>query len=126
MHNILPGPTAAKLAKVAELLASPQPGEVLAAAAAGTRLLKVLGLTWRDAIAGTADTPPPGTPPPGYTAPGASHAMMAREALRYAHLLNSWETAFLCSIALQRRPLSPKQRATLGDIAAKLRQAGTP
>lgn len=123
MRAALDPAVAAKLAKVCGLLGSDHDGERAAAAAAGTRLLRALGLTWGDlfepspapmAVARQASALPP-------------HMALARAALERSALLDEWQRDFLASIAQQWRPLSPKQRASLERILHQVRgnNAGT-
>jgi hypothetical protein len=113
----LPPPTSAKLAKVIALLGSDQPGEVVAAAAAATRLLRAHGATWADLL---RPCPAP-QPRPQAHATGGHRARALRLLAHSAGRLDDWQAGFLRSIAGQVRPLSPRQEAALRRIEERCR-----
>lgn len=99
-------------------------GEVIAAAAAGTRLLQAAGLRWADVVLPAQPptrTPPPPRPP---RPPPPSHSALAAACLAQAHRvpLTAWERQFLASL-LKFTRLSPKQTAVLDRLVARVRAA---
>ncbi|RYJ02903.1 MAG: hypothetical protein EON47_06010 [Acetobacteraceae bacterium] len=108
---------AERLAKIAGLLGSDQPGEVCNAASAGTRLLRDHGWTWETFIlrrveAPTADPAP--APPPQSGWRGAVAACQARP-----ELLTRWERGFLEGLR-QRRRLTAKQATILARLVQRV------
>lgn len=128
----------ARVAKLLPRLASDQNGEVAATAAAIQRTLKAAGHDLHDLAAHVAAEPrtvvvyreqqaEPQHPPSWRAAYGA-HSPRGRDRARVAQCqqskrLSTWETAFLASLAQRLaagRDLTPRQRETLNDIAAKV------
>lgn len=122
---ILAPADARKLAKIVGLLASDKGGEVVAAAAAGTRLLHAAGLRWSDVVLPaqpptrreTASRPP--------RQPVPLHRAVAAACLAHAHRppLTAWERDFLASL-LDFRTISAKQVVVLDRLVARVRAAG--
>jgi hypothetical protein len=121
---------AEKLAKIAGLLASDQPGEVVAAAAAGTRSLRAAGLTWQDALApGALAAPPPRAAPrtkrrtKSKSAPAGDWINDVAACQARPDLMTAWERQFLLSLT-GFTTLSPKQAAVLARLRERVRVAG--
>ncbi len=119
-----------KLARILALLASDQPGEVVAAAHAANRLVKGAGLSWVDVL-GSQERRGAATFQPEmsrrhdiHPSPVPDHVADLQVCGRRPDLLTPWETAFVTGLAAQRNPVSAKQRRTLTEIAAKVRAAG--
>jgi hypothetical protein len=92
-------------------------GEVVNAALAAERLVKMRGLTWEDVLLPGSNSESRREQRPKWQAPDwhkEVDACMAR-----TNLLTAWEAEFLGSI-LSRDYLSPKQRSVLDRIKAKL------
>ncbi len=106
---------AARLAKIAALLSSSHDGEVVAAAAKATMLLRAHGLAWQDVF-----TPELAPPQPPLRAP---HSAQVQWALGFPGRLTDRERKFLADIGRCRR-ISAKQAAWLDGIVHKLRQGG--
>lgn len=104
-----------RLAAILGLLGSDHAGEVAAAGAAATRLLRAAGLTWTDLLSPVGIQAAPSTRPTG------DRSMAEATCRRYAGQLTAWECSFLDGIA-RRRSLTRKQAATLHNIAAELTQ----
>jgi hypothetical protein len=106
---------AERLAKIAGLLGSDQPGEVCNAASAGTRLLRDHGWTWETFILRRAEAiPTPAPPPPQSGWRGAVAACQARP-----ELLTRWERGFLDGLA-HRRTLTAKQAIILSRLVDRV------
>jgi len=108
--TVLTPKAAERLAKITGLLASDQPGEVVNAAAAATRLLREHGWTWetlvlRPNLASPQPTSTSTSQPTGWRAVAA--ACLAR-----SDLLTSWEFRFVIGLPGFKR-LSPKQLSVL-------------
>lgn len=109
---------AERLAKIAGLLGSDQPGEVCNAASAATRLLRDHGMTWEalilraPAASPSADPTSPPRPQSGWRS--AVAACQARP-----ELLTRWERSFLDGLA-QRRTLIAKQATILSRLVDKV------
>jgi hypothetical protein len=105
-----------RLALVAARFASPHDGERLAALEAAGRILAAGGLSWRELIDGAAeahdDQGEPVAAPP-------HHEIATALARSGDGVLTAWELRFLRGL-LTFRTLSPKQRAMLDGIKAKL------
>ena len=111
-----------KLARILALLASDQPGEVVAAAHAANRMVKAAGLSWSDVLTGFPVEPPISRP--GWTAPPTvDHMADVRMCQRHFNSLTTWEMGFVSDLA-QRRSVTQRQREVLAAIAAKVRTAG--
>jgi hypothetical protein len=115
MTLALPPPAAQKLSKVCALLASDQPGEVVAAAAAGTRLLRSHGLSWADLLR------PCPAHRPEVRQSGDHQSRALRVLARGAGRLSEWEREFLTSLSRQVRTPSPKQSAVLVRLEDRCR-----
>ena len=101
----LPPRVRARLRPLVLRLAGEQPGEVVAAAAAITRVLKSAGLSWHalaDAIAPPAADPEASAPPPRDDDPTAVAAMIDAS-LRRPERLSRGEVAFLFAAATRVR-----------------------
>lgn len=127
MGAVLTAADRERLAKILSLLSSDRPGEVVAAGAAATRLIRERGVGWADIIA-----PAPVAAEPAWSSTRQSRASWTtpsawrdttRYCLCYPQMLTDWEAAFLDGL-LSRRSLSAKQIATLDAIAAKVTGAG--
>lgn len=109
-------PITPRLAKLLPLLASDQPGEVVATAAAIGRTLAGAGLSWHDLVA-ALDPPPGRTVRPGPSATPNTRVMA--ETLWRCQRLTEWEQGFVGSVLDQlkrARGLSERQVATLRKI----------
>ena len=115
-----------RLAKILGLLSSDRAGEVVAAGAAATRLIRERGLQWSDVVA-PAVAPQSARPDSGQPWPSRNAPLSWREAVRAcqrrADLLSPWEANFIAGL-MGRRSLSPKQLTILDGIAAKVSSAG--
>jgi len=107
----------ARLAKTLALLASDQPGEVQAAAAAACRIVHAAGVTWAQVL----KPPPVEKPLPEL---GTWRATVA-DCLARPGSLRPWEAGFLRDLPGFRR-LSVKQRYVLREIADRVLQRGEP
>jgi hypothetical protein len=113
-------PERKRLAKLLELLASDQAGEVCNAGAAASRLIKAKGVTWRQVI----DPAPVERPLPEI---GTWRATVA-ECLAHPGSPRKWEIGFLQDLTKCHR-ISVKQRYSLKEIAARVLgrgEAGAP
>ena len=97
-----------RIVKLLGLCSSVHDAEAAAAARKADQLLWRAGLTWGDVIA------------PGSTIDTDDDII--RACLSSAHALNDWELNFARSLRTQSYPVTPRQRATLQQIAAKVRQ----
>ena len=127
MGAVLTAADRERLAKILSLLSSDRAGEVVAAGAAATRLIRERGVGWADIIA-----PAPVAPRPTWSSAGQSRSSWttpsawrdtARYCLCYPQMLTDWEATFLDGL-LSRPSLSAKQVAILDGIAAKVTGAG--
>lgn len=126
---------AERLEKTFRLMASDNPGEVMAAKAAMERLLKSVDADWHDlanllaaVIRGDIKPPPQQAPPPPVYSPPAntiSWKEMARWSLMYRHLLREKEVDFLEDMLGWRYP-TPKQKVWLTKIYLSLGGEKTP
>jgi hypothetical protein len=109
---------AERLAKIAGLLGSDQPGEVCNAASAATRLLHDNGMTWEAFIlrraedAAAAARSPQAPPQAGWR--GAVAACQTRP-----ELLSRWERSFLQGLG-QRHSLTEKQATILARLVQRV------
>lgn len=128
----------ARVAKLLPRLASDQNGEVAAVAAAIQRTLKSAGHDLHDLAEHVAAEPRtvvvyrerPAEPqhPSSWSAAYGGYSLRDRDRSRVAQCqksqqLSAWETEFLASLAQRLaggRDLTPRQRETLSDIAAKV------
>ena len=101
---ILDENTLARLIKVCALFASDKAGERASAAAMADRLVKKLGLSWRQILRTNVE-------------PSAEE--LIEVALTGRDVLTAWESNFLHGIR-GREFLSEKQRSTLHSIVAKV------
>jgi hypothetical protein len=113
-----------KLAKVAALLASDKPGEVVAAATAATRILRAHDLSWQDLVRAITAAPEPGRDAEPDPAPEADWRADVALCLAQSHLLTGWERDFLRELRRRFRCLSPKQVQVLGQIRERVRVCG--
>ena len=110
-----------KLAAVLNRLDSPHAGEVAAAAAAATRLVRGKGLDWAEVLnAGTTSTAAVQTP--GYPTP-TDHWADLKVCADHLSMLTRWERDYVTSLWYVPRP-SAKQKRILADIVVKIRAAG--
>jgi hypothetical protein len=123
----LPPAIADRLVKIAGLLASDQPGEVVAAARQATRLLREHDCTWGELLQPIV-LPQPASPtrPRHHPAPRYEHVdwrAAAAACLRRSDLLSDWEHRFVADLRGFQR-LSPKQTAILVQLIERVRAAG--
>ena len=104
-----------RLVKLLGMLGSSFDGERAAAGQKAHEFIRSRGLIWSDII--RPSLPPP-RPEPAYH-PAASWRQTVAWCLSDDTLLSEWEFRFLLSIRHRSR-LTPKQRAVLDKIAAKL------
>jgi hypothetical protein len=112
-HDALPLPPREldRLAKVAGLLASDQPGEVVAAATAATRILREYHLSWRDLVEAAAPA-----------ALEADWRHEVAECLAHPEMLTGWEVRFLRGLFRFAR-LSERQAGVLGKLRERIAAA---
>jgi hypothetical protein len=107
-----------RLGKLLGLFSSSHDGEVANAARAADALVRRAGMTWPDVVA------PPQLPVLVTNIGDKANFASAREAvlfcLRYPDELTVWEINFCRNLSRQRKPASPKQRAVLQTIVAKV------
>ena len=107
-----------KLAAVLSMMGSQHDGEVLNAARLAEKIRRSAGLSWSDLLTGAPTTTDRPLPPPPSRQP--QWREMLAECRRRPEALTDWERQFVASVA-QRGSLSPRQLATLADIARKAR-----
>ena len=105
MTALLDPQAAGRLAKVCGMLGSDHPGERANAALAADKLVRSLGLTWRDVIHIS-----------GAHVPKSDWRHMAKACRERAHCLTQKEFAFVSNMLLARFEPSEKQGKWLGDI----------
>lgn len=108
-----------KLAAVLNRLDSTHAGEVAAAAAAATRLVRGKGLDWLDVLAGAEVSRRHDT-----YRPVPDHFSDLQTCGRRLDLLTVWEREFVTSLAQQRTPVSRRQREILAGVAIRVQAAG--
>jgi ubiquinone biosynthesis protein UbiJ len=124
----LPPAVADRLVKIAGLLASDQPGEVVAAARQATHILREHDCTWGELLQ------PIVRPPQAASAARPQHRLArhyehidwrvdAAACLRRADLLSDWEYRFVTKLFGFPR-LSSKQTAVLVQLVERVRAAG--
>lgn len=121
----LPAKQLDRLSKIAGLLASDQAGEVVAAAAAGTRILRDARLTWADLVQGsiTTTTAPRKAKRPPQPAPAGDWRDDVVACRARLDLMSEWERRFLANLA-GFTSLSPKQVTVLARLRERVRAAG--
>ena len=108
-----------KLVKLLPLLASDQPGEVVATAAAISRTLKAAGADWHDLVSNLTDTP--GKKLPAWGEP-STWVEAVRVCAMNPDLIQERDFGFLRSVASFHDP-SEKQLAWIAAIYDRVRQA---
>jgi len=116
----LTAPERNRLAGALSLLASTVPGEVLAAAAAVTRIVQARGTSWAALLA--ADPPRPRPCP--YVAPSDQWRHDLTLIDRHRAALSEWESVFQVGMLQREKLPSLKQRTILAGVAGKLRAKG--
>jgi len=115
---------APRLAALIRLLGSPHDGEVLAAATALRRTLAAEGSDLHDLASELTRqvSTPASVPAGGVRVDEWNWRAIVRWLQRHPAGLTRWEQSFVTSLA-RFRSLSPKQRASLSEIVAKVREA---